>query len=334
MREWPALGCAFVASVWLAPLDAAQAQPAASAAPTPAPSAPSLVPKAAAPMTIPPQPAHPPAGPSPHAPHLPPLNWDPAWARAGVVDYSMIVGATSVALAGLVAQPLPDHRRGGILFDDGVRDALRLSSLEARESMRLLSDVTLLMTVGWPFFVDGLLTAGWYRHSPATAYEMTVINAEALSIAAALQGVTNILASRERPYGAECGSTLGTPSSDCLSSMRFRSFYSGHATLAFTSASLVCWHHMQLRLLGEGPGDALSCVVSYTAATSVGLMRIAGDMHYATDVLVGAGMGTAVGLIVPAIHYARRARPTTPAAGAIDWKVVPTGAGLGVVGSF
>jgi len=42
-----------------------------------------------------------------------------------------------------------------------------------------------------------------------------------------------------------------------------------------------------------------------TVALVAGVLRIAADMHWATDVLTGAGVGTALGILVPTLLHAR-----------------------------
>ena len=137
--------------------------------------------------------------------------------------------------------------------------------------------------------------------------------------------MTNTLVSRERPYARECGASIPEKSVDCDGNVRFRSFFSGHSAISFTGASLVCWHHVKLGLLGA-PGDVLSCATAYAVAGTTATLRVMGDMHYATDVLTGAIVGTAVGLGVPALR-------STSASG-VSVQIVPVGAGLGVGGTF
>jgi membrane-associated phospholipid phosphatase len=64
-----------------------------------------------------------------------------------------------------------------------------------------------------------------------------------------------------------------------------------------------------------------------------------GDMHYVSDVAVGATVGTLIGLAVPLWHYRRAnlaprgadGHATTPGT---RWTLIPVGAGLGVGGAF
>ncbi len=69
------------------------------------------------------------------------------------------------------------------------------------------------------------------------------------------------------------------------------SFFSGHTSVAFASAS---FHHRMLeRFQGKRFGEAEVWGV-YLAATVTGLMRISADKHYLTDVLTGAAVGTLI----------------------------------------
>lgn len=67
------------------------------------------------------------------------------------------------------------------------------------------------------------------------------------------------------------------------------SFFSGHASVAFTAASF--HHRMLTRFQGKSFRDGEVWGV-YLAATLVGVMRISADKHYFTDVLTGAAVGT------------------------------------------
>jgi membrane-associated phospholipid phosphatase len=242
-------------------------------------------------------------------------------------------GAASVALATAIARPLNTGWTGGILFDNDVRNALRASSLQVRLDARDASDVGLGLITTFPILVDSLVVAYWYRGSDDVALQMGLIDLEALTIAGAIQGTANFLAGRERPYGEGCGTQIPGNIIDCQSSSRYRSFFSGHSTLAFTSASLICAHHIALHLF-ESAADTVTCVSGYVAAATIGTLRIVGDEHYASDVLMGAVVGTAVGLGVPLLHHYRRAAPSVTSAMGIEAHIVPMLTGAAVVGTF
>ncbi|HBQ17388.1 MAG TPA: hypothetical protein DEF51_41765, partial [Myxococcales bacterium] len=86
---------------------------------------------------------------------------------------------------------------------------------------------------------------------------------------------------------------------------RFYSFFSGHTSQSFASAAVVCSAHMNMPLLGGGEVEAVPCVTGFAFAAATGLLRMMGDQHYATDVITGALVGTAVGFLLPwALHFA------------------------------
>ena len=75
------------------------------------------------------------------------------------------------------------------------------------------------------------------------------------------------------------------------------SFPSGHATQAFTVASVLAFSFDDQPVVGG---------LAFVLATGVGLSRINDDMHYVSDVVAGAILGTWVGYEV--VHYNRRRR--------------------------
>lgn len=78
------------------------------------------------------------------------------------------------------------------------------------------------------------------------------------------------------------------------------SFPSGHTSLAFSGASVTAVLFAR-RYPGEW-GGVVASVGAYLVAATVGLFRILGAKHFVSDVLAGAALGTALGLIVPLLH--------------------------------
>lgn len=267
-----------------------------------------------------------------------PMRWQSHWARFGVGDVAVSAAFGGTGLAAVLAPTSVGSRRnGGILFDDAVRDALPADSDSLRPVARASSDVVVGTLIATPFLLDAVALAGVRHRSADVALQMALIDAEAMAMVVGIHGVTSLIAARERPYGAECGRSLDATSSECTSDRRYRSFFSSHTAHAFNSAGLVCAHHMQLRLFGSGPADAATCATALVAASAVGAFRVAGDMHWTSDVVIGAGVGLAIGLGVPLLHYhggiptlelARRGRDGTRVS------LVPSANGLAVAGIF
>jgi hypothetical protein len=259
---------------------------------------------------------------------IPPVHW--RWGRDTRADY--VIGATAAAmtLAAAIVPPLPVHHlEGGVWFDDAVRNAVRPSSIQVRYAFRDASNVELSLAATWPFFADALAGTWWYHGDRDTAQAMAVLDLETLAIAGAVQGVTNVLVSRPRPYASSCGTPeLPSAAFDCGATTEYRSFFSGHATFTFTAAALVCINHSDTDLLGS-PWDALMCGAGYLVAATTSAFRVLADLHYSSDVLTGALVGTAIGYGVPFLHarFGRADQRTMV-------QLVPSRNGLGLAGSF
>ena len=146
-----------------------------------------------------------------------------------------------------------------------------------------------------------------------TAGEDLLVITEAMTVAGALTTVVRYTSARIRPYAYYGGGT-GVPE-DHLS------FWSGHTTTAF-SAAAAAGYVAQLRGYASWPWIY---AVGFTAAGAVSYLRIAGDKHWMTDVVVGAVVGTGIGFLVPWLH---RSSPE------LGLRVVPFPQGLAVAGKF
>jgi len=124
--------------------------------------------------------------------------------------------------------------------------------------------------------------------------------AETTILAADLNQLAKFAFARERPFvhflpRAPSGirELTSSPSDDNLS------FFSGHTTLAFALAT-------SAGMIGTLRGYRLAPVVwaaGLTLATSVGYLRIAADMHYFSDVMTAAIVGSAIGIGVPLLFH-------------------------------
>ena len=262
----------------------------------------------------------------------PPLIWK--WPTFGTADYVVSIAGAAVTLSTAIVKPRSKHSlSGGLWFDNSVRDALRVRTVSGRYIFRDASDVGLSLAVSWPFVGDALTAAWWYRGSREAAQEMALIDLETLAVSGALQGATNVFVSRERPYGRNCGSSqLPSDSLDCTGSIHYRSFFSGHSAFSFTGAALICIHHFENELIGA-PWDALSCVGGYAVAATTATFRVVSDVHYASDVLTGALMGTLVGYGVPLLHYRHVLKPEATTSN-LQLHLIPAPNGIGLLGIF
>ena len=124
-------------------------------------------------------------------------------------------------------------------------------------------------------------------NNDAHAQEAGILSGEALADAVVVEEVSKIILRRERPlYNNAAGdffaSNVGTNGS----------FPSSHSTLAWSIAAVVA---------GEYPSRWVQFGV-YTTATGVSLMRVLGQEHFPTDVLIGGAAGWLIGRYVLKKH--------------------------------
>lgn len=231
------------------------------------------------------------------------LDWQDEWRRYGAVDAGVTVG---LAALGLLINELAPNRMGrrgeGILFDEPARDALRLGEGVARRRARTTSDVLLATMIAWPV-VDSL--AVWGRGEGDTGLQLFGVTSLAFASTYGLLSGLKRLVGRPRPYARLCGSgqLVGEPFEDCRDEDRFRSFPSGHVAYTFTGASLVCTSHLHLPVYGRRGADITACATALAVAFTTGLLRMMGDVHYATDVVGGAFLGALSGFLLPSLLY-------------------------------
>jgi hypothetical protein len=273
-----------------------------------------------------------PAPPPGAAPAPARLVW--RWPRFRTAEYYATGIAGLVAAGSLVIPQSPGRWRGGILVDEDVRDGIGLGSYRAQRGARDASDVLIAALIAYPVLVDGVIVTYGAYESADVAEQMLLIDAEVLAITAAMQTLIAGLASRERPYGRNCGDGLPEESRDCRQRSRHRSFYSGHSSIAFAAAGLSCSHHVQLELYGGGAADAAACGGALVAAAATGALRVIGDVHYVSDVAIGAAWGSLTGFGLPWLLHYRTSRAPKRRPTGFRLQLVPVGIGAGVGGAF
>ncbi len=192
------------------------------------------------------------------------------------------------------------HWTGGILFDDGVRGALRLRSAAARSHAATISDYLLYGVGTLPFLIDAVILTGVVHKRWDLAWQMFVLDAEAITLSAFVDTSTKRIAARQRPFARECETNPTLP--DCGNSGANLSFFSGHMAIASTAAAFT---------------DGAACGVAVLAAATTGYLRVSSDQHYLTDVLAGAAVGAGAAFLVYAIHV----RPMANGGGPIPLSV-------------
>jgi len=264
------------------------------------------------------------------------IRWNPAWGKVRWPELTLTAVAAGVAIAGQIITPIGKSWNSSLVGDDDVRPVLRLDSSAERRTARDYSDVLLTSLVAFPIIFDALVVGGWSRQSSEVAGQMVLMDAEVFAVVMALQGTANVLANRQRPYAVECGGELAADSVDCEGTTRQRSFFSGHTSAAFAAASLMCTHQANLDLYQNKQLGGVICASGYLLAATTGALRIASDVHNMSDVVVGATVGTLVGLGLPWLFHYRFGDIDDPVeeSPGPTVRLAPMGLGLGAYGSF
>ena len=237
-----------------------------------------------------------------NVPLTPATPWPRNFPPVGVWD----IVATSALTVGLVtvqfgtadpSQPKWTHVGG---FDNWVRDGLRISSEGGRAAAATTSDVLVYTLTAFPF-LNAVLVAGVEHERPDVMWRLLVLDTQTIVTvilaAISLQRIT----ARERPYVLACQSDPSPP--ECSGGGKYASFPSAHTSAVFAAVALECFHHGFLDTSHTGWGAA-ACPVTVVAATITGVLRIASDRHWATDVIAGAILGGGLGYAIPALHLA------------------------------
>ena len=268
------------------------------------------------------------------------IEWRTEWPRYSF-DELVLTAGLGLLLVSAIALPtaaFEPNWRGGILFDDPVREGLRLRSFDQRNSSAIASEVMQWVLIGFPFLVDALASAGIGEGSWDLALQMGLISIEAYVVSLVFWRITSLLTRRERPLTGLCEAGDTSPHCDDPNLRATESFFSNQATNAFTGAGLTCLHHTSMPLWNDEAADATACVSALTIAAMVGLLRVMSDFEYLTDVITGAIVGLASGWVLPyLLHYQGGARPELrPPVTAIPVPMIgPNDTyGLSVVGIF
>ena len=178
-------------------------------------------------------------------------------------------------------------------FDSGIRGGLRLGSANSRKDADFWSDITLVASTGL-LPLSGIFVS--LRHGDCLeAWDMATDLSESLTLSFFITASVKAIAGRERPYVRECD---GSPPSDanCNDANRKLSFFSGHASAAAAGAGVTCAYAIKRKAWGESTAaQVFPCALGIGAAFTTGILRIAADKHWGTDVLVGLIVGGAVG---------------------------------------
>jgi hypothetical protein len=176
-----------------------------------------------------------------------------------------------------------------------------------------LSDVAFYSSLGLPHAIGALDVAltdpsdGWGGYS-----KDALVLIEVTAFTLVLNNMLDMTLQRPRPLAYD---KVNFSEAERTSSNAALSFPSGHTALPFALGTAYSRLYMQRH--PDSPWVVPMWVGSYTLGTAAGLGRVFAGEHFWTDVMIGAAMGTGVGLLVPWLHEEDRF--------GYNWKVTPTG---------
>jgi membrane-associated phospholipid phosphatase len=263
------------------------------------------------------------------------LVWDERWHRFRPIEYATTAVTGAGALYFLAVAKPPDHPKwqGPILFDENVRDAVRVRSPQALATWTKVGDAMNLAVVGQVIVLDGIvlpLAAG----NPDLAFQLTLMNTQVFAASGLVLAGLYTTTGRARPSYGEC---VAQRSNDPqCGSGSFTDFPSGHAGTAFAAAGIACATHAHVPLYGGGGWDVAACVETLMLATGSGMIRVIADRHYTSDVLVGGGIGFLFGYGLPSLlHFGFGQRTVGTLVDRRDFKLgVAPGVASGGVGAI
>jgi len=249
------------------------------------------------------------------------------------IDLPVMLGSGAIALGSELAKSELPGPYCGLSCDPGSLNALDRTVVgNNSEVARKVSDVFLGVNIGLPFALD-LIDVLVNRSSDGMrGYGLDfLVLAEVLAVNAALNNVVKFAVRRPRPL-------VYDPTQDEASRREpdaALSFYSGHSSTSFSMATAYSYLFML-----RHPGSKLIVpvwILSEGMAAATAYLRVDAGKHFWTDVLTGALVGSALGVLIPYLHH--RVMPKTlltrlagSGRNALHWLAVPTmstdGAGL------
>ena len=167
------------------------------------------------------------------------------------------------------------------------------------------SDIGSVFALG-PLAVGGI---AWYSGN-STGSEFATFTVMLLQAVGIGNGINLAIRSLEvwpRPYmyasSTRSGTEAGKEKAENAKAEAYGSFFSGHATAAFTVATFTDqWFKT---VYPNSPYKGIVCATAYSLAGLESVLRIAAGKHYVSDVVVGALVGTGVSLGILEMHKDR-----------------------------
>ena len=221
------------------------------------------------------------------------LQWAEEWSEPGVSDVisagALFTGALAISLG---SDALASSWQQAGPIDDALAEGLSLASARARSRASTASYVFGGLALSMP--IGDVAVA--FADNPDVAVNLAQITTLSFASVTLATSFLKYVVLRTRPNAGEC------QTASCAAS-RYRSFPSGHSSLAFTAASLSCTYHLRVGIYGSRGADIAACGTSLAFAFTTAILRMVARKHYLSDVLVGGALGVLAGWVLPSLLY-------------------------------
>lgn len=211
-------------------------------------------------------------------------NADSTSSTKPLFTYRDAILAGAFAVTARLVHPLDEH----------FRDRLQDSSTQANRKLQTLATfVRTTATPGSYIIGTSMYAVGRVAKNRKLA-SLGLHGTEALLVGEGIAGVVKAVVGRQRPSVTPANPNNYQFMRGLTGGDAYRSFPSGHTVSAFAAAAAVTAETSR-----NAPNTRwIVGPVLYTGAALVGVSRMYNNRHWASDVIVGAGIGTFAGLKV------------------------------------
>jgi membrane-associated phospholipid phosphatase len=186
--------------------------------------------------------------------------------------------------------------------DEGIARDLQSDRWQSKDRLHDVADVAAVVNEK-SLFALGLVTYGVSRlvGAPRTTTDIAWHTTESIFIASASATIVRGLLGRSRPFVTSGSNAYDYSPGKGFAELRYRAYPSIHAASAFATASALTAEtarHSRRAAFVVGP-------IAYSLASLPGLARMYGDKHWASDILMGAALGTVSGWASVRYHHHR-----------------------------